>query len=62
MHGVAPASVVDYELSLTEYSGKCVALHCETLLNGLREAVKKFIRAANSDEVLRANLEETVSR
>lgn len=60
--GNARASVLDSALSTTVFSGKLVTVHAEALLNGLREAIAKFIEATDTDPSLRANLEEAAGK
>jgi hypothetical protein len=60
--GNAKASILDSALSTTVFSGKLVTVHVEALLNGLREAIAKFIEAADTDPSLRTNLEEAAGK
>lgn len=56
--GTAQAQLLDEVLSSTEFAGTFVTLHYEVLLHAVEKALENFIASAQSDDTLRARLEE----
>lgn len=60
--GSAQTSVLDAAIATTAFSRKLITLHYETLFNGMKEAIAKFIQAAETDPSLMARLEEAADQ
>jgi len=60
--GIAQAPVLDAVIAQTEFTGRLVTLHYETLLNALEISIQKFLAAASSDPELESRLEDAAGR
>jgi hypothetical protein len=59
--GDAEASALDALLETTQFAGKIVTLHYETLFNGLVQAIARFMDSAQGDLVLVSRLEDAAN-